>query len=108
MVRDGQKQKQKKGKKSTLRWILCNDQSSNYRCQQVFKSDQDWQLKAEYNLWHNNTIITTTVLRPLHWSACRHALADGNQRTQIREKTLEFSSTVLSTLSLCPEYSLCH
>jgi len=26
--------------------------------------------------------------------------ADGNQRIQIREKTLEFSSTVLSTLSL--------
>jgi len=25
--------------------------------------------------------------------------ADGNQRIQIREKTLEFSSTVLSTLS---------
>jgi len=30
---------------------------------------------------------------------CLHALADGNQRIQIREKTLEFSSTVLSTLS---------
>ena len=26
-----------------------------------------------------------------------HALADGNQRIRIREKTLEFSSTVLST-----------
>jgi len=31
---------------------------------------------------------------------CPHALADGNQRIRIREKTLEFSSTVLSTLSL--------
>ena len=30
---------------------------------------------------------------------CLHALADGNQRIRIREKTLEFSSTVLSTLS---------
>jgi len=30
---------------------------------------------------------------------CPHALADGNQRIRIREKTLEFSSTVLSTLS---------
>jgi len=30
---------------------------------------------------------------------CPHALADGNQRTQIREKTLEFSATVLSALS---------
>jgi len=30
---------------------------------------------------------------------CPHALADDNQRIQIREKTLEFSSTVLSTLS---------
>ena len=29
---------------------------------------------------------------------CPHALADGNQRIRIREKTLEFSSTVLSTL----------
>ena len=28
----------------------------------------------------------------------RHALAGGNQRIRIREKTLEFSSTVLSTL----------
>jgi len=34
---------------------------------------------------------------------CLHALADGNQRIWIREKTLEFSSTVLSTLSLYPE-----
>ena len=31
---------------------------------------------------------------------CPHALADGNQRIGITEKTLEFSSTVLSTLSL--------
>ena len=30
---------------------------------------------------------------------CPHALADGNQRIRIREKMLEFSSTVLSTLS---------
>ena len=30
---------------------------------------------------------------------CPHAIADSNQRIQIREKTLEFSSTVLSTLS---------
>ena len=29
-----------------------------------------------------------------------NALAGGNQRIWIREKTLEFSSTVLSTLSL--------
>jgi len=32
---------------------------------------------------------------------CPHALADGSQRIWIREKTLEFSSTVLSTLSPC-------
>jgi len=32
---------------------------------------------------------------------CPHALADGNQHIRIREKTLEFSSAVLSTLSLC-------
>jgi len=36
-------------------------------------------------------------------SYCPHALADGSQRIQIREKTLEFSSTVLSSLSLYPE-----
>jgi len=29
---------------------------------------------------------------------CPHALADGNQHIRIREKTLEFSSKVLSTL----------
>jgi len=29
-----------------------------------------------------------------------HALVDGNQHIRIREKTLEFSSTVLSALSL--------
>ena len=31
---------------------------------------------------------------------CPHALADDNQRIQIRQKTLEFSWTVLSTMSL--------
>jgi len=31
---------------------------------------------------------------------CPHAFADGNQHIRIREKTLEFSSAVLSTLSL--------
>ena len=30
---------------------------------------------------------------------CTHALADGNQCIQIREKTLELSSIVLATLS---------
>jgi len=30
---------------------------------------------------------------------CLHALTDGNRRIRIREKTLEISSTVLSTLS---------
>jgi len=34
---------------------------------------------------------------------CPHALADGNQRIRISEKTLEFSSTVLSTLSVALE-----
>jgi len=31
---------------------------------------------------------------------CLHALAGSNQRIRVREKTLEFSSTVLSTLFL--------
>jgi len=30
---------------------------------------------------------------------CPHALAEGNQHIRIQEKMLEFSSTVLSTLS---------
>ena len=30
---------------------------------------------------------------------CLHALDDGNRRIRTREKTLEFSSTVISTLS---------
>jgi len=63
------------------------------------------------------TTTTTTVLWPLYRSIyvsqhlhlrteesvsakfyCPHALPDGNQRIQIREKMSEFSSTVLSTL----------
>jgi len=35
---------------------------------------------------------------------CLHALADGNQCIQTREKTLEFSSTVLSTLTRTLEF----
>jgi len=38
---------------------------------------------------------------------CPHALADGNQCIQIREKMLEFSSTVLSALSLYPHKDNC-
>jgi len=59
----------------------------------------------------NNT--ATTVLRPLNKSTssgeledfvgakfyCPHALADGSQRILIMENTMEFYSTVLSTLS---------
>ena len=68
---------------------------------------------------NNRTSIRFTAIRPTQvisrasrhlqlrtagfcWRAkfyCSHALADGNQRIVIREKTLEFSSTVLSTLS---------
>ena len=39
---------------------------------------------------------------------CPHALADGNQHIRIREKTLEFSSTMLSTLSLYPFLRRCN
>jgi len=73
-------------------------------------------------------LTTTTVLRPLHRSTCMswhlqlrtggffdaqfycpHALADGNQRIQIREKTLEFSSTVIYTVSVVDsEINLCN
>ena len=59
----------------------------------------------------NNT--ATTVLRPLNKSTssgeledfvgakfyCPHAVADGSQRILIMENTMEFYSTVLSTLS---------
>ena len=38
---------------------------------------------------------------------CPHALADGNQHIQIREKTLEFS-VVLSTLSPCLSVKFLH
>jgi len=31
---------------------------------------------------------------------CTHALADGNQHLRIREKTLEFSSSVINTVSV--------
>jgi len=36
---------------------------------------------------------------------CLHALADGNQYIRIREKMLEFSSTLLSALSPYLEYT---
>jgi len=38
------------------------------------------------------------VLQPLHAGQSFTALADGNQHIRIREKTLEFSPTVLSAL----------
>jgi len=37
---------------------------------------------------------------------CPHAVADGNQCIQIREQTLEFSSTVSSTLSPYPQFPI--
>ena len=74
-------------------------------------------------VYHNITIIlqplyrSTCVSRHLRlrtWGFCwckvllPHALADGNQRIWIREKTLEVSSTVLSTLSLyLKSYCIC-
>ena len=70
---------------------------------------------------------TTAVLRPLYRSTCiswhlqlrtgkillvqfycPHALADGNQCIWIREKTLEFSATLLSALSRSPYISCMH
>jgi len=70
-----------------------------------------WQLSI------NNNNTTTTILRPLYRSTCvsqhlqskledfvgakfncPHALADSNQGILIREKKLEFSSTVLPTV----------
>jgi len=69
-------------------------------------------------LWHTTTHTTTTILWPLCRSTCisrqlqlrtggfvgakfyyPQTLADGYQCIQIREKTLEFSSTVLSMQS---------
>jgi len=54
----------------------------------------------------STTTTTTTAAMQVNWSFfvgakfyCPHALADGNQRIRTREKTLEFSSAVLSTLS---------
>ena len=39
---------------------------------------------------------------------CPHALADSNQHIRIRQKTLEFSSAMLSTLSLYPFLRRCN
>ena len=54
--------------------------------------------------------IYVTQLEDVCWCKvyCPHALAEGKQSTRIGEKTLEFSSTVLSTLSpYLQEYSTC-
>jgi len=74
-------------------------------------------IRLHYN-HHNNhrfTAIIHNIQVYLRWPAppvknledfvgakvyCPHALADGNQRFRIRDKTLEFSATVSSTLSL--------
>jgi len=68
--------------------------------------------------------LTTTVLRPLYRSTCTsrhlqlsteevfvgaklycpHALADGNQRIRIREKTLEFSTVWSALLPVLPKF----
>ena len=55
-----------------------------------------------YNNNHRFTAIIQVNLRQNFVGAefyCPHFLADGNQRIRITEKTLEFSLTVLSTLS---------
>ena len=46
---------------------------------------------------NDHKILQLNALHRQH--SCHHTLADGNQRIRIREKTLEFSSTVLSTVS---------
>jgi len=72
-------------------------------------------VSEQFEMAHKNTpTTTTTILWPLYRSTCisqhledfggakfycPHALADGNEHIWIRQKTLEFSSTVLSTLS---------
>jgi len=59
-------------------------------------------------MWYINLLLTLTLTlhqqnrSVLNWWCwlkfyCPHALADGNQHIQIREKTLEFTSSVLST-----------
>ena len=63
---------------------------------------------------HNTTTILRPIYRPTGVSRhlqlkfyCPHALADGIQCIWIREKMLEFSSTVLSTLSLYLPQATC-
>ena len=51
----------------------------------------------QLNIFINHFIKSKRSKRPFCW--CPHALADGNQRFRIREKTLELSSTVLFSLS---------
>jgi len=68
---------------------------------------------TQYDNSSNNHHFTAIIQVNLHQPAppvknsrtvgakfyCPQALADGNQRIRFRDKTLEFSSTALSTLS---------
>jgi len=99
---------------NALKGILTLSQSN--------RSLLDWMRSCLFGQKYYGLAITTTMLWPLYRSTCvsghlqlgtggfcwckvllLHALADSNQHIRIREKTLEFSSTVLSTLSLYPD-----
>jgi len=92
--------------------LLCTSYVKRYT-KSLTNSKQKNVLNYHIHVRHT-TRTTTTVLRPLYRSTCvsQHlqlrtagfswckVLLPANQRIRIREKTLEFSSTVLSTRCL--------
>ena len=75
---------------------------------QAKAQDQPSQLSIHYSHYTGQPALAGTSSSDLEDTVganfyCPHALADGNQCIRIRQKTMEFSSTVLSILS---SYSL--
>jgi len=81
----------------------------------ILRKCTQWSKKLWHLLTNISTTTTTTILRPLYsqpvlastsskelkdFVGAKFYLADGNQCIRFREKTLEFSSRVLSTLAL--------
>ena len=70
----------------------CQDQQQQQQQQPLFHTGQP--MLAGTSSWEQEDFAGAKFY-------CPHAHADSNQHIWIREKTLEFSSTVLFTLSLC-------
>jgi len=65
----------------------------------LFKTKPSYMPLCMYLQQHNHS-FTTIRIRDFVGATfyCPHALADGKQRIRIREKTLEFSSTLLCVI----------